>query len=183
MELIYLMYMLLNGFVMIIINNLKPIPNCSDYHADTEGNIWSNKLTSMRKLTRSPNCKSNYLTVYFVIDAGNQRKYVHRLILETFVGPCPKGMVACHNNGKRDDNRLENLRWDTISNNHLDKVKHGTSNRGEKHFNSKLTKSQVKIIKHLLLFKTLTHQEISKFFDVTRMAITDINLGNNWYYI
>jgi hypothetical protein len=52
--------------------------------------------------------------------------YVHRLVLEAFVGPCPPGMEACHNNGIRDDNRLENLRWDTRVNNHADKHKHGT---------------------------------------------------------
>jgi hypothetical protein len=37
------------------------------------------------------------------------RRYVHRLVLETFVGSCPAGMEACHNNGIRTDNRLENL--------------------------------------------------------------------------
>ena len=40
---------------------------------------------------------------------------VHRLVLETFIGPCPHKMVACHNNGVRNDNRLCNLRWDTMS--------------------------------------------------------------------
>src|SRR5262245_43976187 len=38
---------------------------------------------------------------------------VHRLILEAFVGPCPDGYVACHNDGTRSNNRPENLRWDT----------------------------------------------------------------------
>lgn len=52
---------------------------------------------------------------------------VHRLILEAFVGPCPDGMEACHNNGARTDNRLENLRWDTPSNNNLDRTRHGTN--------------------------------------------------------
>lgn len=51
---------------------------------------------------------------------------VHRLVLTAFRGPCPDGMEGCHNNGQRDDARLENLRWDTPSNNQYDRRKHGT---------------------------------------------------------
>jgi len=56
---------------------------------------------------------------------------VHKLVLEAFIGPCPNHYEACHNNGKANDNRLSNLRWDTCSNNNFDKRKHGT-NRGRK---------------------------------------------------
>lgn len=51
---------------------------------------------------------------------------VHQLVLEAFVGPRPDGMEGCHNNGNPSDNRVENLRWDTPSNNSLDKQLHGT---------------------------------------------------------
>lgn len=50
-------------------------------------------------------------------DAPFYRVAVHRLVLESFVGPCPPGMEACHANGNGFDNRLENLRWDTHENN------------------------------------------------------------------
>lgn len=46
---------------------------------------------------------------------------IHRLVLETFVGPCPDGMEACHNNGINTDNRLSNLRWDSHAENIRDK--------------------------------------------------------------
>lgn len=45
---------------------------------------------------------------------------VHVLVLETFVGPRPAGMEACHNNGICTDNRLSNLRWDTHAANEAD---------------------------------------------------------------
>lgn len=57
---------------------------------------------------------------------------VHRLVLEAFVGPCPDGMEACHGNGVRDDNRLENLRWDTRKANVADMLNHGTQNNQAK---------------------------------------------------
>lgn len=57
---------------------------------------------------------------------------VHRLVLHAFVGECPKGMEACHNNGVRADASLTNLRWDTPSNNQLDRRKHGTDHQVRK---------------------------------------------------
>jgi hypothetical protein len=57
---------------------------------------------------------------------------VHRLVLEAFVGPCPEGMVGCHNDGDPLNNRLDNLRWDTPSNNERDKWVHGTHHQRRK---------------------------------------------------
>lgn len=56
---------------------------------------------------------------------GKSRR-VHRLVLEAFVGPCPDGMEACHNNSISTDNRLENLRWDTPRSNQYDRRANGT---------------------------------------------------------
>lgn len=50
---------------------------------------------------------------------------VHRLVLEAFVGPCPPGMEACHWDDDPTNNHLSNLRWDTPSENELDKVRNG----------------------------------------------------------
>lgn len=59
---------------------------------------------------------------------------VHRVVLEAFVGPCPAGMEACHANGVRNDNHLENLRWDTKLSNAADRTKHGHDwQRGKTH--------------------------------------------------
>ena len=52
------------------------------------------------------------------------RSGIHRLVMLAFVGPCPEGMEVCHNNGIPDDNRLENLRYGTRSENIYDAVKH-----------------------------------------------------------
>lgn len=57
---------------------------------------------------------------------------VHRLVLHAFVGECPKGMEACHNNGVRADASLTNLRWDTPSSNQFDRRIHGTDHQVNK---------------------------------------------------
>ena len=58
-------------------------------------------------------------------DGVTKSVYVHRLVLEAFVGPRPDGMVACHWNDIPDDNRLSNLRWGSKSDNGFDRVRNG----------------------------------------------------------
>jgi hypothetical protein len=89
--------------------------------------------------------------VAMLVKPGQKRKYkfVHRLVLEAFVGACPLGMECCHNDGNNKNNNLENLRWDTAKSNKADMVKHGTCNRGERHGNHLLTVALVKRIRHL----------------------------------
>lgn len=79
-----------------------------------------------------------------VVALGHGRQFlVYRLMLEAFVGPCPKGMEACHNDGNPGNNKLANLRWDTRSANEFDKVLHGAIHCGERHWNAKLSDAQV----------------------------------------
>lgn len=66
-----------------------------------------------------------YLRISLRKDGKSHHFRVHRLVLEAFVGPCPEGTEACHGDGDRSNNRLENLRWDTKSENQYDRVRHG----------------------------------------------------------
>ena len=50
---------------------------------------------------------------------------VHRLVYETFFGEIPEGMVIDHINGIRDDNRIENLRCITQSENAMNAQSNG----------------------------------------------------------
>ena len=58
-------------------------------------------------------------------DGVTKYHLIHRLVLEAFVGPCPEGMEACHGEGGPADNRVENIRWDTRSENMKDIARHG----------------------------------------------------------
>jgi hypothetical protein len=80
---------------------------------------------------------------YFVINLTKtgvrKQLFLHKIVLEAFIGLRPIGYEACHNDGNPINCRIENLRWDTKSNNHQDKKKHGTWQVGEKANNVKLT--------------------------------------------
>jgi hypothetical protein len=60
------------------------------------------------------------------LDCGgkNSTRQVHRLILLAFVGEPPAGFQACHYpDSTRSNNRLENLRWDSVAENMKDKYR------------------------------------------------------------
>ena len=107
---------------------------------------------------------------------------VHRLVLEAFVGPCPIGMQACHNNGIRDDVSLKNLRWDTIKNNAMDRVRHGTSLNcplGENHGRAKLSLDAVQTAFYLWS-SGMTHTAIAKKLRVNQSTVSRILCGKRW---
>lgn len=133
------------------------VPWNAAYAVGDDGSVWSRwKQASAgrgrplppyvsdrwRKLNPSTDRQGRQVVNLFDGVSRKQHK-VHRLVLEAFVGPCPEGMMCCHNNGINSDNRLENLRWDTGTNNQADRLAHGTHNRGERCGTSKLTKLQV----------------------------------------
>lgn len=163
---------------------METIPNFPDYKITKDGKIWSERS---RQWLKPGKHRGGYLLVRLCKDKDVYPKYIHRLVLETFISSCPKGMEACHNNGNSEDNRLENLRWDTRGNNRKDAIKHGThfvpDNRGEKCGTSKLNELQVRVIHRLLEFGKLTKKEIAQIFEISCGAIRDIYVGRTWNWL
>jgi hypothetical protein len=116
---------------------------------------------------------------YRTVNIGGGNKYVHRLVLEAFAGPRPEGSEACHCNGIRTDNRRENLRWDSAQANQMDRVSHGTSNRGERCGSAKLTESQVLEI----MASKDPGCELSKRYGVAQQTISGIRNGHRWTHL
>lgn len=86
-----------------------------------------------------------YVNLY---DANSKAlsQYVHRLVLQAFVGPAPEDKpCAGHVNGNPADNRLQNLRWVSYAENSQDSIAHGTNRRpgGVKHFRAKLDQAKI----------------------------------------
>lgn len=104
-----------------------------------------------------------YLVVNLTSPDGRRKQnFLHKLVLEAFVGQRPEGKQACHSNGVRADCRLANLRWDSIKANHADKIAHGTAQRGERGTNAKNTEATVRTI----LSERLTAKEASHRFGI-----------------
>ena len=68
-----------------------------------------------------------YSTVMLCREGHKKTRTVHSIALESFIRPRAAGEVACHGDGNPGNNHLDNLRWDTQSNNLYDAVRHGTN--------------------------------------------------------
>jgi hypothetical protein len=70
---------------------------------------------------------------YWRVTLEGRQEYVHRLVLEAFVGPCPEGLQCRHKDGNKNNNHLSNLCWGTPAENTADKDRHGQILRGDEH--------------------------------------------------
>ena len=83
----------------------------------------------MLKQGRKP---AGYPVISALIDGKVRSLYVHRLVLESFVGPCPSGHVARHLDDNPENNHLSNLAWGTESENAHDKVRNGNDHHAKR---------------------------------------------------
>ena len=154
---------------------LRDIPGFTNYAVTRDGRVWSKRFGG--RWLSSIKHKNDYLFVHI----GKLRS-IQRIVLESWVGPCPEGMEACHNNGVRTDNRLENLRWDTQSENHKDAVRHGTHTGlfpGKRNI-CKLTKDQAQCILNLARLRREPHHLIALRFGISTGTVSDIFRGRSW---
>ena len=68
---------------------------------------------------------------YRQVWVNGKRRYLARIVLEAFVGPCPEGHECDHKNRDKLDNGLANLHWVTHSENN--KNRRGWKCRPYKH--------------------------------------------------
>jgi hypothetical protein len=165
------------------------------YKIGSDGSVWSCRTHTVvngrsvpatgkqwKKLKPFPTTKRGYLAVTLMKDAKRFSCKVYHLVLKAFVGPAPDGQWACHNDGDTSNNRLENLRWDTVANNHSDKRVHGTLLQGEQIHNAKITTETAKKIKRLLK-NGERPCDIARRVNVSQAIVLKIKSGTHWKHV
>lgn len=116
----------------------EPIPGYEGtYEVSSQGRVLSLKravphphsrrMTLKARVLKTRSTDKGHRNVQLHHNGAVDVKYVHRLVLEAFVGPAPEGKpYALHRNGNPADNRLENLYWGSNADNMNDAVRHGT---------------------------------------------------------
>lgn len=108
---------------------------------------------------------------------------VHRLVAEAFIGSPPEGKnFVAHWDGNKTNNFYKNLRYASKSENEMDKVRHGRSNRGESFARSVLKEHQVIEIKRDLSFGSHP-ADIAKNYGVATTTIKSIKQGKSWAWL
>ncbi len=151
------------------------------YRVGSDGSVWSRKHGDWRKMSPG-NATGEYLNVGLCKKGRPKSYYVHRLVLEAFVGPCPEEMEACHNDGNRKNNCLANLRWDSRLGNHADRRIHGTLPQGEKNQGAKITADDVVQIRQEHAGGKMQVQ-LQKDWKLSRSQISKIVSGKSWPHI
>jgi hypothetical protein len=170
----------------------RELPDWPGYGVDTDGNVWS----CIRRRSRYPYrieenwhrltpraTQDGHLQVALSGPGRVRWLLAHRLVLETFIGPCPPGMEACHSPDRDPANcRLNNIRWDTHISNMRDMIAHGTRRRGADIPTTRLTPGQVGEIRAALRAGG-SIRGVAKRYGVTSSCIWAIRSARTWTYL
>lgn len=120
--------------VLFSLEEWKPIRGYEGlYEVSNQGTVRSlpREVQGGRKCTvRGGNLKgsthrSGHISVVLCNGGERKREYIHRLVYQEFVGEIPVGMEVRHLNGDPSDNRLENLRIGTRTDQRNDDIRNG----------------------------------------------------------
>ncbi len=144
-------------------------------------------LVTRQFQSRLLKCICNYygyaiVGLYDPIHHRRRQHKIHRLVLNTFVGPCPPGQEGRHLDGDKLNNQLGNLCWGTSKENNADRVVHGTSNQGERHGSAKLTNDKVRQIRKLRS-DGWAYLKIAHKYKVDRVAVMNIVKRKSWKHV
>jgi hypothetical protein len=164
----------------------KPIPNFKKYHASNFGNIKTFNWKGSKKEAIMKPCKNadGYLKTILINDNGRYCSIlVHRIIAITFIENISNKPHINHINGKKDDNRIENLEWCTHSENISHAFKIGLqSNKGSKNPFAKLNEQQIIEIRKKFKPRKYTRKMLSIEYGVAETTIKDVIL-RSWKHI
>ncbi|MCK4499610.1 NUMOD4 motif-containing HNH endonuclease [Candidatus Babeliales bacterium] len=163
-----------------MIEEWKDIEGFSGYWVSNLGRVSSWRGNALTRRILKPRivgkpCRYKYVTLRR--DNKSFGRAVHRLVLETFVGPCPSGKEADHKDKDTFNNKRSNLRWRLISKNRSHKQHNNPS--------SKFKTGELWLVRKLLasnLYKSkkLSRRFIAKMFMVHASTIAKIEFGKSY---
>jgi len=158
------------------------------YEINRNGQVRSMDRTTTRKngttwfrpstLLKTRIDKYGYEIVTLWIHGECFTKKVHRLVAEAFIENPEGKKEVNHKDGNKINNHVNNLEWNTSSENKLHAFKNNLLERS----NKILTESEVGEIK-FLISKGYGNSEIAHLFEVTCGAIYSIRILSSWKHV
>lgn len=163
----------------------RRVPGFPKYKASTRGYLYKKISREWVRMRGTPHIKSGHIMVSLEKpEGGIRRAYLHQIILETFVGPCPPGKEGRHfPDGDPTNNAITNLSWGSRSRNQRDRVAQGNSNRGVRNGCAKLNERKVLKIRRLHRKGKLSLSRLASRFGVHPATIWEIVHRKIWSYI
>ncbi len=159
----------------------KKIKGYEYYHISNLGYVKSlkfNKEIILKNVISGGG--GGYYSVVLCLNNIKKRHFIHRLIAEYFIQNPENKPQVNHKNGIKTDNRVENLEWCTSKENTRHAHNTGLVNiKGENHYKSKLTESDVVFIRN----SKKSNSELANLFNVDRSNIRYIRIYKSWRHI
>jgi hypothetical protein len=160
-----------------LINDLE---DSEIYEISNYGRIKSYKCHPQGKIIKTPKVKGYPAIVVKLKNGKTTTKYIHKLVAEHFL---PKEsdlqQYVIHLDFDKDNNHVSNLCWVTRSTMFAHQKINPNYQRG-KTYNAKLTETEVRKIKKLLLSNNINYSEIAREFGITHTQVNRIRKGINW---
>ena len=159
------------------------------YQASTYGRVKSVSHTIARSdgttqtfpdhMLRLATSQEGYQQVCLTVNRQKQTHAVHRLVLLAWRGAPFPGAHACHGDGDRSNNRLENLRWDSPAGNYADRARHGVFPDPTKPHHTKLTEDAVLAIR----IDPRSNNVVAREYGVRRETIAMVRQYKTWQHV
>ena len=151
--------------------------NGFDYQISDCGLVWSNKTNRILK----PGIDSQgYAFVILRKNNKSHRKSVSRLVAAAFIGEIDQGVIVDHINSDKLDNRAENLR--IVS--HSDNIKFAHDEKRKKRTHGfKYDEKTVAEVKWLMQNTDLRINDIKRFYEISQSLLSSIKDESKWKHI
>jgi hypothetical protein len=151
------------------------------YRVSDHGRVMSLPRTTTKGGLLKPG-PGRYLTVALHRNDRGRTFGIHKVVLLSFVGPCPPGLLIRHLDGNSHNNRLSNLCYGTNAENGQDQMRHGTFARGSRQGLAKLTEADIPLIRSR--YAAGDRQLIlAREFGVSQCTIGQVVRGVTWTHV
>lgn len=164
----------------MVTENWRPVPGHQGYEVSDLGSVRSYRNRQGHPAAAPRLLSPGTVQGYRQIKLGRSRQTkVHILVLETFVGPRPDGMVCRHLDGNPLNNRLSNLRWGTPEENYAGRQLHGTHNTGSRNGRAVIDEEAAAGIRQRVAAGE-KQADVAEAFGVKRGVVAHISAGRTW---
>lgn len=136
-----------------------------------------------RGMLKATKLKCGYMKVGLCQRGIYRQCYVHQLVLESFVGPCPSGFETRHLDDNKVNNQLENLCWGTYVDNAEDAARNNKVSRGSQHYNAKLNEEIVTAAIQEHFSKRTSIRKLAIKYGVAHQTMSNAVSGKKWRHV